>query len=74
MTERLITIAKFRDPAVAQLARSKLESEGIWSVVADDQVVGISYFIAMGQVAEADAGKAIEILDHEGLRGDAQER
>jgi hypothetical protein len=41
-------------------------------------VVGISYFIAMGwvkvQVAEADAGKAIEILDHEGLRGDAQER
>lgn len=65
---KLVTVASFSHPSEAELAKSKLESEGIESFVADAHTVQMNwlYSNALGgvkvQVWEADAAKAQEIL------------
>lgn len=67
--DRLVTIATFGLPVEAHIARSKLESEGIDAIVADDNIVSINwlYSSAVGgvklQVPESQALRAREILD-----------
>ena len=68
----LVIVGRFREPALAHLAKGKLESEGITSFVRDEYLVGVDweYSLAIGgvklEVAEEDAERAIEILkeDH----------
>jgi hypothetical protein len=66
---RYITIATYIGAWEAHLARAKLESEGIFAVVLDDQISSINWFYsnAVGgvrlQVCEADAQKAALILE-----------
>ncbi len=70
MTEKLITIAKLTNPAEAQIIRSRLEAEGIFCHIPDENVRGMMnpiYAIARGlvriQVKESDAKRAKEILE-----------
>lgn len=62
------TVATFREPAQAHIARGRLESEGIAGVVLDEQTVGINwlYSRAIGgvrlQVGEADHERACAVL------------
>ena len=71
MGDALITIYAFRDLPQALLAQGKLESEGIESTLADDNVVRMDWFwsSAMGgvklQVAPADAERAVQVLSEE---------
>jgi len=66
---RYITIATYIGAWEAHLARAKLESEGIFAVVLDDQIASINWFYsnAVGgvrlQVREADAERAALILE-----------
>jgi hypothetical protein len=66
---RYITIATYIGAWEAHLARTKLESEGIFAVVLDDQIASINWFYsnAVGgvrlQVSEADAERAALILE-----------
>jgi len=48
----LVTIAKFTFPLEAYVPKSKLESEGIWSLVADEYLVNLDwrYCYAIGRV------------------------
>jgi tetratricopeptide (TPR) repeat protein len=48
----LVTIAKFTFPMDAYVPKSKLESEGIWSLVADEYIVNLdwTYCYAIGRV------------------------
>jgi len=65
----LVTIATFSFPAEAYVAKSKLDSEGVWSFVADAEVVGMNwlYSNAVGgvkvQVKEEDEHRALQILN-----------
>jgi tetratricopeptide (TPR) repeat protein len=65
----LVTIATFSYPTEAYIPKTKLESEGIWSFVADADTVTINwlYSNAIGgvklKVKEEDAEKALEILN-----------
>jgi hypothetical protein len=65
---RLITVASYRYPTEAYLAGAKLESEGIWSFVADESLITI-YWLYCGavggvklQVRQDDAEDARQIL------------
>jgi len=66
--EKLVTVARFSHPEEAHLASSKLESEGIWSFVADEHTVTTNWLWsnAIGgvrlQVRESDATAARKIL------------
>ncbi len=67
-SEKLVTIATFSHPEEAHLASAKLESEAIWSFVADEHTVR-NYWMcntALGwvklRVRESDVVKASEIL------------
>jgi hypothetical protein len=66
---RYVTIATYIGAWEAHLARAKLESEGIFAVVLDDQIASINWFYsnAVGgvrlQVSEADAERAALILE-----------
>ena len=66
---RYVTIATYIGAWEAHLARTKLESEGIFAVVLDDQIASINWFYsnAVGgvrlQVSEADAERAALILE-----------
>ncbi|MDO9333397.1 MAG: DUF2007 domain-containing protein [Dehalococcoidales bacterium] len=64
--DKLVTIATFNYAAEAYLHRAKLESEGIWSFVADEFAPNFFITAAAGgvklQVRESDAAEAIRIL------------
>ena len=70
--DELVTVAAFPDVAEAELARERLELEGIQAFVADSQTVGTMPFLANAtggvrvQVDPRDADRAREIL---GLAG-----
>jgi hypothetical protein len=67
----LITIASYRDLPVAELAKAKLESEGILCFLQGKNLVGVDwlYSFAVGgvklQVAEQEADNAKEILNED---------
>lgn len=66
--ERLVTVETFTSPWEAQLARARLEAEGIDSMVADEHVVRLDWAIsnAVGgvklRVREEDAERALAAL------------
>src|SRR5215207_2944578 len=66
--ERLVTVATFTSPWEAQLARARLEAEGIESMIADEHVVRLDWAIsnAVGgvklQVRKEDAESAAAAL------------
>lgn len=67
----LITLATFSDQLRAELARGRLESEGIAATLKDQHIVGINWlysFAVQGvklQVGVADAARALAILSGE---------
>lgn len=67
-TDKFVTIASYTGPWEAHLAHAKLESEGIFSIVLDDQIASINWFYsnAVGgvrlQVSAADAERSVRIL------------
>lgn len=67
----LITIASFDHPIEANLAKSRLEAEGIECVLTNEHIAGMNWVWAptiggVGlQVLEADARRALEILEGE---------
>lgn len=66
--EKLVTLETFTSPWEAQVARSRLESEGIHSVIADENFIRLYWALsnAVGgvklQVREEDAARAAELL------------
>lgn len=66
MPERFVTIATYVFPWEAQLAKARLESEGIDAVVADENAAGIYGANAIGGIKlrarEEDAGRAADLL------------
>jgi ribosomal protein L37AE/L43A len=64
--ERFVTVATYTFPWEAQLAKARLESEGIESVVADEIAAGLYGANAIGgvklRVREEDAGRATALL------------
>jgi putative signal transducing protein len=66
--ERLVTVETFNTPWEAQLARARLETEGIHSVIADENFVRLYWALsnALGgvklQVRKEDAPRAAELL------------
>lgn len=68
MAERLITIATFSQPIMAELARTRLEAESIGCFIADESIVMMNPFYspAVGgvklQVRESDIQRALEVL------------
>ena len=71
MTEKLVTIGIYSTPFEANMAKSKLESAGIYAFVADEYTIGINwlYSNALGgvkvQVPESVVSEAREILASE---------
>ena len=65
----LITIANFPYPIDANLAKSRLEAEGIDCVLTNEHIAGMNWYwpLAIGgvdlQVRESDAERAVEILE-----------
>jgi hypothetical protein len=68
--EYLVTVAQFSSGMEAQLARTKLESEGIEAYLADEHMMSINpmYDFALGgvrlQTKSTDAEKALKILNN----------
>ncbi len=68
MGRDLVTIATYSHPTEAHILKTKLESEGIWSYVADEAIVTMNwlYSNAVGgvklKVREPDVDRALEIL------------
>jgi hypothetical protein len=64
--ERFVTVATYTFPWEAQLAKARLESEGIVSVVADEITAGLYGANAIGgirlRVREEEADRAVELL------------
>ncbi len=66
---KLVTIARFSFPTEAYIPKTKLEAEGIWSIVIDEEMITANwlYSNAIGgvklQVKQDDAGRALTILD-----------
>jgi hypothetical protein len=64
----LVTVATFSDVSQAELARERLELEGVRAFVLDEQAGGVMPFLtnSMGgirvQVAPEDAARAREVL------------
>jgi len=64
----LVTVASFPDVAEAQLAKERLENEGIRAFVFDAQTAGVMPFLTPGaggvrvQVSPADEQRAREVL------------
>jgi len=67
MTDKLVTIARFADSIEADLARQKLDSAGIKSVLTGQNAANIYGISAIAktelQVLESQVQKAIEILN-----------
>jgi predicted RNA-binding Zn-ribbon protein involved in translation (DUF1610 family) len=65
----LVTVGRFREPQLAHLAKTKLESEGINAFVRDEYTVGVNWLLsnAIGgvkvKVSEEDEQRAIEIIE-----------
>ena len=61
-------MASFREPYQAQLAKGKLEAEGIYAIVLDEHIVQINWNLSQAiagvkvQVSEADLDGARELL------------
>lgn len=78
MSEELVTIATFSMAIEADLARAKLESEGIECFLADEHTVTVNwlYSQAVGgvklQVKEADAQRAIGVLKESRITKDIE--
>src|SRR4051812_5239965 len=76
MTDDLMTVASFGSPVEAQIARNRLEAEGIPAVLGDDGAVNMLGFTtgALGAVkllvASADVRRAREILADPGQPAD----
>ncbi|MBV9865417.1 MAG: DUF2007 domain-containing protein [Abitibacteriaceae bacterium] len=78
----LVTIASFTTPLEAHMVRSLLESEGIESLVFNEQIAGVHLPLAAAtggvqvQVLESDADRAREILERNmaGEEGESQWR
>ncbi|MCC6642088.1 MAG: DUF2007 domain-containing protein [Deltaproteobacteria bacterium] len=72
--ERLVTIAAFREPIEAHLARTRLECEGVACKLADEHIVGVygGASSAVGgvklQVRERDRERALRILEETSAR------
>jgi hypothetical protein len=68
MSQSLVTVATFDSPPEAELARNRLEEEGISALLVDAETVGTLWYVgtALGgvkvQVEEADAPRARAIL------------
>jgi hypothetical protein len=71
MAEELVTLWRYRDLPEALVARSKLDSDGVWCILADDNIVRLNWFLsnAIGglrlQVASDDAEHALALLAEE---------
>lgn len=72
--ERLVTIAAFREPIEAHLARSRLECEGVACKLADEHIVGV-YALSAGavggvklRVRERDREHALRVLEEASAR------
>jgi hypothetical protein len=71
MAEELVTLWRYRDLPEALIARAKLDSQQIWCVLADDNIVRLNWFQsnAVGgvrlQVVDDDAALASELLAEE---------
>ena len=67
--ERLVNIASFRDLPIAEIAKSKIESEGIPCFLINKYHIALNWTLsqALGgvkvQVAERDVERALEILN-----------
>jgi tetratricopeptide (TPR) repeat protein len=65
----LVTIATFTFPMDAFVPKTKLESEGIWAFVADEELVNVDwrYCFAIGrvklQVRDSDVERALRVLE-----------
>jgi Zn finger protein HypA/HybF involved in hydrogenase expression len=68
MTDKLITIANFNEPLEANLAKIKLESEGIKCFLLGENFVATYWFLSQAdrgiklQVKKSEAERALEIL------------
>lgn len=71
MADELVTLWRYRDLPEALIARAKLDSQQIWCVLADDNVIRLNWFLsnALGglrlQVADEDAQFALDLLAEE---------
>jgi hypothetical protein len=71
MPEELVTLWRYRDLPEALVARAKLDSDAVWCVLADDNVVRLDWFWsnAFGgvrlQVEDTDAEHALALLAEE---------
>lgn len=67
----LITIANFPSPIDANLAKTRLEADGIECVLTNEHIASMNWYwpLAIGgvglQVRESDAERAMEILEGE---------
>lgn len=74
---RLVTIAAFREPIEAHLARSRLECEGVRCALADEHIVGVYWLSASAvggvklQVGEQDRERALRVLEEVSARSAA---
>lgn len=71
MAEEIVTLWRYRDLPEAWVAKSKLDSEGVWCFLADENIVRLNWFLsnAVGgvrlQVAEGEVPIAMELLGEE---------
>ncbi|WP_020470731.1 putative signal transducing protein [Zavarzinella formosa] len=66
MAERFVTIQMFENPIAANMAKNRLEAEGVRAFLSDEEVTGINLGNAVGgvrlQTAAGDAERAVRIL------------
>lgn len=71
MADQLVTLWRYRDLPEALVARAKLDSQLIWCVLADDNIVRLKWFWSNSvggirlQVVDEDAQLAFEVLSEE---------
>ncbi|MEE8199941.1 MAG: transposase [Candidatus Acidoferrales bacterium] len=71
MAEKLVTVARFHEPALAHLCKTRLELTGVEAIVSDEHIIGLNWFysLALGgvkvKVRESEAARAIELLGEE---------
>lgn len=71
MAEQLVTLWRYRDLPEALVAKSKLDSDGVWCALADKEIVRLDWFWSdfVGgvrlQVADEDAEHALALLAEE---------
>jgi hypothetical protein len=71
MPEQLVTLWRYRDLPEALVARAKLDSDAVWCVLVDDNIVRLDWFWsnAMGgvrlQVEDNDVEHALALLSEE---------